>query len=87
MNTLQSNNHLHLFHSPKKIFQKYSILIKIHPINYTKPVYCARIKNEMENYLKYMALYENIIVLPKPTDFQRHLDFLFESISNKFKQC
>ena len=30
--------------------------MEIYPINYTDPIYCARMKNEMENYLKFKTL-------------------------------
>ena len=49
---MQYNIYLYLFHHPKKIFEKYFILMEIYPINYTNPIYCARMKNEMENYPK-----------------------------------
>ena len=51
INIMQSNNHLSLFYHPKKIFQKYSILMKIHSINYTKHIYCARIKMNWQTTL------------------------------------
>ena len=53
---MQYNICLYLFHHPKKIFEKYLILMEIYPINYTDPIYCARMKNEMENYLKSQSM-------------------------------
>ena len=45
---MQYNIYLYLFHHPKKIFEKYLILMEIYPINYTDPIYCARMKKAIQ---------------------------------------